>query len=123
MAKIDSVLSKAKPTGEIKRLTKIIEQQQTTIDDMRAAKFKMKLGRRKKPGKKTFVFFRRPLLNFNLNLAFRMSEIWFCCFSIIPVSRLISPVGLALLKTESILAIVLCIPLEVYECDGELFLH
>ena len=55
MAKIDSVLSKAKPTGEIKRLTGIIEKQQTTIDDMRAAKFKMKLGRRKKPGKKTFV--------------------------------------------------------------------
>ena len=50
MAKIDSVLSKAKPTGEIKRLTGIIEKQQTTIDDMRKAKFKLKLskGRRKK---------------------------------------------------------------------------
>lgn len=52
MAKIDSVMKKAKPTGEIKRLQAIIDKQQSQIDDMRKAKFTLKLsGKRSKKGK------------------------------------------------------------------------
>jgi len=55
MAKIDDVLSQTKPTGEIKRLQSIIDKQQQQIDDMRKAKFTLKLSRAKKKGKKTFT--------------------------------------------------------------------
>ncbi|MCP4450610.1 MAG: hypothetical protein GY809_04060, partial [Planctomycetes bacterium] len=44
-----------KKSGEVGRLQKIIDQQQQQIEDMRAARFKLKLGRRKKVGKKTFT--------------------------------------------------------------------
>ena len=55
MAKISDVVNKTKPTGEIKRLQAIIEKQQQQIEDMRKAKFKLKLGRRRKSGGKTFT--------------------------------------------------------------------
>jgi len=52
---VSNLMKGTKQTGEVGRLHKIIEQQQQEIDDMRAAKFKLKLGRRKKVGKKTFT--------------------------------------------------------------------
>lgn len=52
---VSNLMKGTRQTGEVGRLHKIIEQQQQEIDDMRAAKFKLKLGRRKKVGKKTFM--------------------------------------------------------------------
>lgn len=53
---IGKVLSKAdKANPEIKRLQGIIEKQQQQIADMRSARFKLKLGRRKPVGRKTFM--------------------------------------------------------------------
>lgn len=51
---VSKLMSGTKKTGEVGRLQKIIEQQQDQIDDMRAARFKLKIGRRKPIGKKTF---------------------------------------------------------------------
>ena len=50
--KIDSIVSKTKPSGEVKRLQDIIDKQSQQIEDMRKAKFTLKTkGRRPKKGK------------------------------------------------------------------------
>lgn len=55
MAKIDKVVNTAKQTGEVKRLQTIINKQAQQIEDMRKAKFKLKVSRRRRSSGRTFT--------------------------------------------------------------------